>query len=125
MQEWLLRGNSSGAHERLSPPCDSPRSPLAGAGLASSCVVTPGGDVTFEWTFSGANCASTGGLASVQVAIPGQTLANAGLYPCDSAGTDGIQLLDIAAGTYSFRSRCRASICKATVLYSTSGTRSS
>lgn len=59
------------------------------------------GDVTFLWNFSSRSCAQAG-VASVHVSIPGQTLANGGVFACNTAGTDGITLLSFAGGQYSY-----------------------
>lgn len=40
-------------------------------------------------------------LTTVRVTIPGETLANGGLYPCMNAGTAGVRLLNFAGGFYA------------------------
>jgi len=75
---------------------------------ASSCVINGGGrhgNVTFRWTFGNqvTGCASAPGVSQVLVQIPGQSLANGGVFACtDSGGVDGIQLLDFAPGEYTY-----------------------
>jgi hypothetical protein len=79
---------------------------LATVLLASACVVrdrrNPPGDVTFSWTFYGYTCQQASDVASVRITIPGESLANGGVYPCTSNNYPGIVLHDFVAGTYSF-----------------------
>lgn len=77
------------------------------------------GDVRFLWNFAGLTCGQAPEVQSVRITIPGETLANAGVYPCSSAGTDGVQLLDFAAGTYAFTIEGRSSA--GTQLYQATG----
>ncbi|MDP1827659.1 MAG: hypothetical protein Q8L48_30585 [Archangium sp.] len=72
-----------------------------GSGGGGGGTLAPG-NVTFLWTFSTLSCAQVPGVQSVRIAIPGQTLANSGVYPCSSGGTDGIQLLSFTGGAYSY-----------------------
>ncbi|HLL55742.1 MAG TPA: hypothetical protein VK447_19430 [Myxococcaceae bacterium] len=58
--------------------------------------------MTFSWTFYGQTCQQAGNVASVRITIPGESLANGGVYPCASNGYPGIVLHDFVAGTYSF-----------------------
>lgn len=41
-------------------------------------------------------------MQSVHISIQGQTLANAGVYPCTGGGGDGVMLLNFAGGQYGF-----------------------
>lgn len=86
---------------------------LSSIGLAAllmtvtGCIVVSGnpgsrGNVTFLWTLGGSTCAANPDITQVTIEIPGQTLSNGGVYACNSGGTDGIQLLDFAPGTYSY-----------------------
>src|SRR5688572_18014061 len=65
-------------------------------------VSGPPGDVTFFWTVIGGTCADHPEVQSIRINIPGEVLANGGVYPCSVNGTDGIVLHDFAAGGYSF-----------------------
>jgi hypothetical protein len=73
-----------------------------GAGCASAAM----GNITFLWSFAGASCAQTPSVASVQVQIVGangaEQLANGGSFPCNTSGSDGIQLLGFAGGDYAY-----------------------
>jgi len=84
-------------------------------------ATTGGATLTFNWSFANATCAQTPTVASVQVTMPGQQFASNGLYPCDSAGYDGISLTDFADGTYDFTLQGLAAD-NVTVLFSASGT---
>lgn len=77
------------------------------------------GSVTFLWTITTLSCAQVPGVQSVRIAIPGQALANAGVYPCSSGGTDGITLLAFTGGQYSYTIE---GLSAAAVLYQASGT---
>lgn len=72
---------------------------------ASGCILvsTPRspGDVTFTWTFSGQSCAQAG-VNTVAISIPGQTLANGGVFACLSNNYPGIVLQNFRAGSYSY-----------------------
>lgn len=59
------------------------------------------GNITLLWTFNGQACALVPQVANVRVTIPGQTLQNGGVFPCTTSGSDGITLLNFAAGSYS------------------------
>lgn len=72
---------------------------FTGGGGGSSSLP---GDVVFTWNFAGQSCAQQTAVRSVRVTIPGQTLANGGVYACNNGGTDGIMLLNFAAGGYSY-----------------------
>jgi hypothetical protein len=61
------------------------------------------GDVTFHWSFaSSGHCADMTDVKSIHITIPGQTLANGGVYACNTAGVDGITLHDFAPGNYTY-----------------------
>lgn len=60
------------------------------------------GDVTFAWTFTGLDCAAMPEVADVRITIPGESLAQDGIYACRSAGFDGITLHDFVGGTYAY-----------------------
>jgi hypothetical protein len=63
------------------------------------------GDVAFRWSFSGTTvgrCMDVPDVKKVRITIPGQTLANAGVYACTNAGVDGVTLLSFAPGTYNY-----------------------
>lgn len=93
---------------------------------ASGCVCVTGGgggsrgNVTFTWTFQGRQCFEVPDVTTVAIQIPGQTLQNDGRYPCTSAGTAGITLLNFRAGTYSYTIQGLNSAN--TVIYSSQGT---
>lgn len=90
---------------------------------ASGCVCVTGGtsrgDVTFLWSFNGRQCALVPDVTQVTIQIPGQTLENGGIYPCVTAGTAGITLLNFRAGTYSYAIQGRNNA--GAVLYEASG----
>ncbi|ATB29616.1 hypothetical protein [Melittangium boletus] len=80
-------------------------SALLSSSLMSGCVYSDAsdpGDVTFSWSFAGANCAQERRIEQVLVTIPGEALENRGYYPCSINGYDGITLHDFAPGTYDF-----------------------
>lgn len=60
------------------------------------------GNVTFQWTFSGARCADLRYIKGVNIRIDGALLANDGRYPCSTNGYDGIVLHDFAGRSYNF-----------------------
>jgi hypothetical protein len=62
------------------------------------------GNVNLVWRFTdGNNCSSLSAFIShIQVTIPGQALQNGGAFPCQLAGTQGVQLQDFDPGVYSF-----------------------
>ncbi|MBL8939233.1 MAG: hypothetical protein JNM69_32025 [Archangium sp.] len=72
----------------------------AGGATAGGAALSPG-DIILFWTFAGQGCGSVPQLATMRVTIPGQTLANGGRYPCMSAGTAGVRLLNFAGGSYA------------------------
>jgi len=77
---------------------------LAAVLLGSGCIIVPGnsrGDITFNWDFAGATCSQTQ-VASVKISIPGETLANAGVFPCLVDGAPGVTLHDFKPGTYTY-----------------------
>jgi hypothetical protein len=78
------------------------------------------GNVVFLWNFAGATCASTPAVTDVVISVPGETLSNGGAFPCSSGSTDGIQLLNFAAGSYSFTIEGRSGTGAA--LYTGAGT---
>jgi hypothetical protein len=61
------------------------------------------GNIDMEWFFSDGNTCSTlsSYVNSIQVVIPGQTLQNNGVFPCQVGGTQGIELQDFAPGSYT------------------------
>ncbi len=75
--------------------------------------------MTFLWTFGGRPCSQVPAVATVAIDIPGQTLANAGVYGCTTSGSDGIVLLDFAPGVYAFTIRGRST--SSTALYQATG----
>ncbi|HEX5748257.1 MAG TPA: hypothetical protein VFZ09_18605 [Archangium sp.] len=77
------------------------------------------GDVTFLWRFPDGWCADLPDVKSIRITIPGETLANGGIYPCNTAGVDGIVLHDFRPGAYSFT--LEALSYSNTVLYTGSG----
>lgn len=77
------------------------------------------GDVTFGWSFAGRSCAQLPEVRSVVVGIPGESLANGGVYPCSSGGYDGIRLAGFAPGSYGFTLQALGS--GGAVLFSSSG----
>jgi hypothetical protein len=76
----------------------------------SGCIVyertpTPApvaGDVTFTWSFTGLTCSDVPQVKSVIVSIPGETLMNAGIYPCTANNYPGIVLHNFRPGNYTF-----------------------
>jgi hypothetical protein len=77
------------------------------------------GDVTFLWSFPNGRCADVPEVKSIRITIPGEPLANGGIYPCNTAGVDGIVLHDFRPGNYSFT--LEALSYSNTVLYTGSG----
>jgi len=80
------------------------------------------GDVTFRWSFSGSTgsrCVDVPEVQRVRITIPGEVLANDGLFPCSTAGVDGITLRDFAPGAYNYTVEALGSTH--TVLYKGSG----
>lgn len=90
---------------------------FTGGGGGSSLA---SGNVSFLWNFSSQTCAQAAGVQSVHIAIPGQTLANAGVYPCNTQGWDGITLVAFSGGSYSFTIEGRGA--SGQVLYQGAGT---
>ncbi|MCI0574210.1 MAG: hypothetical protein L0Y66_26060 [Myxococcaceae bacterium] len=83
--------------------------------LATGCVYVdndpgpgpgPGGslpgDVAFTWTLDGMTCSQALDVASVRISIPGESIANGGVFGCSSNGVMGIVLHDFRPGSYSF-----------------------
>jgi hypothetical protein len=61
------------------------------------------GDITFLWTFGAdGRCVDVPAVKSIKITIPGETLANNGVYACSTAGVDGITLRDFRGGNYSY-----------------------
>ncbi|WP_257448783.1 hypothetical protein [Archangium lipolyticum] len=80
------------------------------------------GDITFLWTFSdtaSGRCADVPDVKSVRITIPGQVLANDGIFACNNSGVDGIALLSFVSGTYSYTLEALGS--SGQVLYKGSG----
>lgn len=80
------------------------------------------GDVSFRWSFAGAgsgHCVDVPDVKSIRISIPGETLPSGGVYPCDTAGVDGIILYDFSPGTYDYALEALSS--SGQVLYSGSG----
>lgn len=85
---------------------------LLGAFLMQGCVVKGGhsqpppqpvgGDVTVTWSFSGLNCQDVPDVRSVHIVIPGETIQNAGVFPCLVDNYPGIVLHDFDPGSYDF-----------------------
>ncbi len=50
------------------------------------------GDVTFTWSFAGKECNQASEVKSVKITIPGQSLENAGVYPCSQAGVSDVYI---------------------------------
>ena len=103
---------------------------VAMAACGCICVVPSNrsGNIVLTWTFDGQTCAQQAAWAAdtgaprvtaVTVDIPGQTLQNNGSYACSNGGTDGIELTNFRAGTYSYTVRGWSS--QGEELYSASG----
>jgi hypothetical protein len=89
---------------------------LAVSVVLSGCVVRehnnvppPGpvpqpGNVDMVWSFAdGQTCSSLGPFADhIRINIPGETLANGGRFPCQTGGTQGVQLQDFAPASYTY-----------------------
>ena len=86
-----------------------------GGGTGPCCETTPtptppptpqrSGNVTFLWTFGSigaGRCADVPDVKKIRITIPGETLYNAGIYACNTAGTDGIVLENFVSGSYSY-----------------------
>jgi len=73
-----------------------------GGGAGGGGGTAKRGDVTFTWSFAGQQCNQVPAVKSVRVTIPGQTLDNAGVFPCLVADYPGIVLKDFAPGKYDF-----------------------
>ncbi|MFZ5439636.1 MAG: hypothetical protein ACOZQL_06490 [Myxococcota bacterium] len=80
---------------------------------------TSAGDITFSWTLNGQGCAAAPAVTQIVVEIPGQSLANNGVYGCLNAGTQGIRLTHFAPGVYSYTLRAVSSL--GATLFSASG----
>jgi hypothetical protein len=79
------------------------------------------GDVSFLWTFApNSRCADVPNVRNIKVTIPGETLANNGVYACSTAGVDGVILRNFRGGNYSYS--IQALNASNEVLYSGSGT---
>src|SRR5688572_1051163 len=70
----------------------------------TGCVITPRnpGDVTFLWSFQGQGCSMVPSVKNVKITIPGEALANDGVYDCSTNGTAGIVLNNFSGGSYSY-----------------------
>ncbi|HYO70994.1 MAG TPA: hypothetical protein VEU33_33440 [Archangium sp.] len=77
------------------------------------------GDVTFLWSFPEGRCADVPDVRSIRITIPGEPLANGGVYPCNTSGVDGIVLHDFRPAAYNFT--LEAISYSGTVLYTGSG----
>lgn len=75
---------------------------LAGSGCIIVSNGSSSGDITFNWSFQGASCNQVPDVANVRITIPGETLENAGVFPCLVEGFPGVRLNDFRPGTYSF-----------------------
>ncbi len=80
---------------------------LGAVQLTTGCVMVrqpppSPGDVTFTWSFAGGGCAENPNIKSVIVTIPGETLANDGVFPCSANNYPGIVLHDFAGGRYDY-----------------------
>src|SRR5687767_12200967 len=60
------------------------------------------GDVSLAWTFAGLTCFDVPEVRAVVVTVPGEVLANDGVYPCQANGVPGIVLRDFYPGHYTF-----------------------
>jgi hypothetical protein len=74
-----------------------------GGGTCTTCT-TPKqpGDVTFTWSFAGAECNQVPNVKSVWIQIPGESLQNNGVFPCLANNYPGIVLHNFAPGSYTF-----------------------
>lgn len=76
--------------------------------VSSGCVVVKNnpkphnGNITLLWSFGGSKCFQVQGVTRVHIVMPGQTLAQSGIYPCTANNTDGVTLLNFAPGTYPY-----------------------
>lgn len=77
------------------------------------------GDVTFLWSFNGNACALVPNVSQVTLQIPGEALANGGVFPCTTAGVGGITLTRFRTGSYTFTIQGRNA--QNVVLYEGSG----
>ena len=78
------------------------------------------GDIAFNWTLGGSSCATASEVTTIAITIPGEQLVNGGVYPCSSAGVDGVVLHDFAPGSYTWMTEARNAA--STALYRASGT---
>ncbi|HZH02860.1 MAG TPA: hypothetical protein VEY30_03680 [Myxococcaceae bacterium] len=60
------------------------------------------GDVSLSWSFAGQTCPDVPEIQAVAISIPGEALANDGIYPCQANGVAGIVLRDFHPGHYTF-----------------------
>jgi hypothetical protein len=90
-----------------------------GGGTGGGGGALASGNIIFLWNFAGQTCAQTPSVQSVRVTIPGQTLMNGGVFQCSNGGSDGIQLLNFAAGAYAYTLEGLSS--SNSVLYAKSG----
>jgi hypothetical protein len=75
---------------------------LAGSGCIIVSNGSASGDITFNWSFQGASCNQVPDVAKVRITIPGETLDNAGVFPCLVDGFPGVRLNNFRPGTYTF-----------------------
>ncbi len=87
---------------------------LAAVTLFTGCVVnnrvepepqhTPArpGHISLTWNFDGRTCLEVPEVKWVRVILPGERLENDGYFPCNTAGIDGIKLLNFQPGSYNF-----------------------
>lgn len=73
-----------------------------GNGGGGGTIVRSPGDVTFTWSFAGQMCNQVPSVKSVKITIPGQTIDNAGVFPCLVSNYPGIVLKDFSGGLYDF-----------------------
>lgn len=86
MQGCIINQNGGGGGGGTPPPTHTPVA----------------GDVTMTWSFVGLTCADVPQVKEVQINIPGETLQNAGVYPCLVANYPGVVLHNFAPGNYTF-----------------------
>ncbi|MCC6335425.1 MAG: hypothetical protein IT380_15720 [Myxococcales bacterium] len=87
--------------------------------LVNAALRSSGGDVTFFWTFNGQSCAMVPSVTQVTIQIPGQTLPSSGTFPCLNGGVNGIVLVGIRDGAYTYAIQGRNSA--GAILYQLTG----
>lgn len=75
--------------------------------VLSGCVIVAKpppspGDVTFAWSFAGLGCGDVPQVAKVVLSIPGATLENDGVFPCQLNGYPSVVLHGLKGGNYSY-----------------------